>query len=694
MSKTYRYYGTVESRGRNYRQLPNPKPKANLGEGRSAKNLEQQLADVGVKTGQNIPWYKDVWGLEIHAQKAVKNKNFDDFKEFSDEQIHQMYPDDPQLANYLINGKNSTFMRESKSLNEDAIAYEKKYGKVSDADVDSIIDAAIQKRDKKSLEDMSILTNDAIERWIDRHPSNSGFGKTGNILKSWRDEPAKYIIEPEATDVNNASKPAETKADQSAATEKLSEGATADAWFADMLSPDKLAAERAAFEKQKALEKQEAQDVQAALERQAAQDMVDNSKPAKMNEQPAWVTTPWRETMYRLGDRTPEINPPEKYEPSSNNLWDFPELAVSRNSSRIPNYLKDAYERKVERDIRKQESRMDLDNINPRTGHVMSPARYNSFSSIYGRNAPLIHGLTAAGVLGLGGLGLYGKYALQNNDEELAQTQVPYRMETEPVSVNVPQVEPTPEQQFALESTSPFDYAKIANLFDLYDKYGSPNSPIKIDPVKDKELIDEAMSDFESPQNPPAVGTNINDANLVIPDADEAPEEINDAMLDAKPGSFWKATRDVVSPKVNAVKNAAQNVFGRTLARSKTAPKTSNGSASNIQDTSNGPVVLNTPRQRKTNSRVNYQDAAKQMLGASEAVNNLAREAYNFNKQQSSQKPEAALAQSLLRGDTGLQQYRYQSLLNSGLRGMTPDEAIRSGLLTPEQVQVLMRGPY
>jgi hypothetical protein len=167
------------------------------------------------------------------------------------------------------------------------------------------------------------------------------------------------------------------------------------------------------------------------------------------------------------------------------------------------------------------------------------PAKYSSLSSILGRNEPMIMGLTAAGALVLTGLVLYGKYALQKNDEELAQTQVPYRMESEPEV----QAELTPEQQFVLESTSPFDYAKAANLFDLYDRYESPDSPIRIDPVKDKELIDEAMSDFVSPQEPPALGTKIQNSSLTSPEADEVPEELNDAMRSAKPGSFWKATR-------------------------------------------------------------------------------------------------------------------------------------------------------
>jgi hypothetical protein len=258
------------------------------------------------------------------------------------------------------------------------------------------------------------------------------------------------------------------------------------------------------------------------------------------------------------------------------------------------------------------------------------------------------------------------------------QTQPPYRMELEPVNETVVQTELTPEQQFVLQSTSPFDYGKIANLFDLYDRYGSPDSPIKIDPVKDKELIDEAMSDFESPQNPPDVGTNINDANLVIPDADEAPEELNDAMLDARSGSFWKASRGTVASRVNAAKNAAQNVFGRTLTRSKAAPKASNGSASNIQDASNGSIVLNDPNYRKTRD-VQNNSVTPEQTAASQMVNQFAGIPVEVIRAKNSgyNQPPLNHATDAI----------WDRVRKAGLS--SPEQAIRSGLFTPDEVRYI-----
>lgn len=583
MTTTYGYhYGGKINRGERYEKVAFkvPTSKANLGEGHSAKSLERQLADAGVKTEQRIPWYKDARGRQLHAQEAVKNKNFDDFKEFSDEQIHQMYPDDAQLANYIINGKNGTFMRDVKSLNEDAIAYEKKYGKVSDADVDSIIDAAIQKRDKKSLEDMGILTNDAIERWIDRHPSNSGFGKTGNVLKSWRDEPAKYVIEPEATDTNNASKPVEINTNQPAA------------------NPEK----------------------------QAAQDMVNNSKPnlldLSFNEK---IYRPWAE---EYGERARPND--MDWIPDPTEFW------ATRDNYPNPQPL----------------------------------VKYNPFLAALRSNGKL----TSLGYAGLTGLALLAPYLKQNSTNEQSQTQVPYRMEPEPEPVNeaVSQSELTPEQQFVLQSTSPFDYAKGINLFDLYDRYGSPDSPIRIDPVKDKELIDEAMSDFVSPQEPPALGTKIQNSSLTSPEADEVPEELNDAMRSAKPGSFWKATGGAIAPKVNAVKNAAQNIFGRTLARSKAAPKASNEAISNIRDTANSPIVLNDPNHRKTRD-VQNNSVTPEQAAASQMVNQYAGIPVEVIR---------AKNQPFLTTDAIWNRLRQKGLVS-------PEEGIRSGLFTPDEVRYI-----
>ena len=421
--------------------------------------------------------------------------------------------------------------------------------------------------------------------------------------------------------------------------------------------------------------------------------MVNNSTPSKKNEQPAWVTIPWRDIVNNIRDRnTPSPIPPNRLTgdayPIVRPNIPYTEFNWVGDYGNLPFYNKNAVNRQIPDAM--HAPNFYLSPLEP-------PAPYE-YGSIVKRKAAekaykqklnrqiaienavkdglwglVILGATAGTFYGLDKL---GKYIRQNDSDEQSQTQVPYLMEPE----SGVQPEPTLEQQFALQSTFPFDYAKAANLFDLYDRYGSLAS--SSNSANNEELIDEVMNETILPQEPPDAGTNIEDANLIIPEATEIPEDVNDAMRKAKPGSFWKTTRGMVAPKVQAVKGAAQSAYERALKRSKSTPVTAEEPA--------GPVVLNAPKQHKTANRTVSQNTVKQAADVSKTVNN-------------SQKPEAALAQSLLRarqesranrGDAGLQQYRYQSLLNSGLRGMTPDEAIRSGLLTPEQMQVLMRGPY
>ena len=286
--------------------------------------------------------------------------------------------------------------------------------------------------------------------------------------------------------------------------------------------------------------------------------------------------------------------------------------------------------------------------------------------------------LTGLGYAGLTGLALLAPYLKQDSTNEQLQTQAPYRMEPEqetarvelpvvPVSEEQPVTELTPEQQFVLQSLSPFDYAKAANLFDLYDRYGSLAS--SSNSANNEELIDEVMNETILPQEPPAAGTNIEDANRIIPEATEIPEDVNDAMRKAKPGSFWKTTRGMVAPKVQAVKDAAQSAYERALKRSKSTPVTAEEPA--------GPVVLNAPKQHKTANRTVSQNTVKQAADVSKTVNN-------------SQKPEAALAQSLVRAqqESGLTTDAiWNRLRQKGL--VSPEQAIRSGLFTPDEVRYI-----
>lgn len=114
----------------------------------------------------------------------------------------------------------------------------------------------------------------------------------------------------------------------------------------------------------------------------------------------------------------------------------------------------------------------------------------------------------------------------------------------------------------------------------------------------------------------------------------------------------------------------------------------------------NGPRVLNKPANTRKPVIVNKPQEqvtpAPTPVSAESALvqNTLSKEDLAKRDRAFRNAKYAALNANLAGREDALQRARYQSLMNSGLRGMSPSEAIKSGLLTPEQAYVLMRGPF
>ena len=475
--------------------------------------------------------------------------------------------------------------------------------------------------------------------------------------------------------VENAEAPAEqTK------SEKPSEGATADAWFADMLSPDKLAAVDAAAKKQKAIEKQEAQDVQAAFERQAAQDMINNSINNSRSKNETgdayipWYNQSWRDIVNNTRDKnTPSPVPPNRltgdaYPIVRRSSAPYRDFNWRENTDNLPFYNKNAVNRHIPDATHAPE--FYLNPVEPLAApHEYGPivirkAREKAYDQKLDRKIAVENaikdGLWGLGILGTTagtfyGLDKLGKYIRQDDSDEQPQTQVPYRMEPEPVNEAVVQPEPTLEQQFVLQSTSPFDYAKAANLFDLYDRYGSSDSidnsipeeqsadentlQPDSDTYKNAQEMGQRIAsrtgyapelkedNFELPQNPPKVGSNIKTAGLKSPNGGEVPQELS---------------------KLSGVK-----------------PKV-------IKDTSKGPIVLNDPNRRKTKD-VQNNSITPERAAASQMVNQYAGIPAEVVR---------AKNQPFLTTDAIWNRLRQKGLVS-------PEEGIRSGLFTPDEVRYI-----
>ena len=292
--------------------------------------------------------------------------------------------------------------------------------------------------------------------------------------------------------------------------------------------------------------------------------------------------------------------------------------------------------------------------IDLNTPYGWSPYPYVKGRGIsYNAAQPLSTAQKIVAGLGLGALGgIYGLGHLMNDSQ---QTQVPYRMEPEPANEAVVQPEPTLEQQFVLQSTSPFDYAKAANLFDLYDRYGSSDSidnsipeeqsadentlQPDSDTYKNAQEIGQRIAsrtgyapelkedNFELPQNPPKVGSNIKTAGLKSPNGGEVPQELS---------------------KLSGVK-----------------PKV-------IKDTSKGPIVLNDPNHRKTKD-VQNNSITPERAAASQMVNQYAGIPAEVVR---------AKNQPFLTTDAIWNRLRQKGLVS-------PEEGIRSGLFTPDEVRYI-----
>lgn len=160
--------------------------------------------------------------------------------------------------------------------------------------------------------------------------------------------------------------------------------------------------------------------------------------------------------------------------------------------------------------------------------------------------------------------------------------------------------------------------------------------------------------------------------------ADEELVEVPEGLSSSDLRYLTNGTVQGVSQGVNQqVRNYIRSTSTPTPTATSTAPtqkppviRKQQQPVSTVSTGSSGPRVLNGPRVVSNQSNA-------PVMG-----NNLRAETSLARAMVSPPNPDA------------LHRARYQSLMNSGLKGMSPDEAIRSGLLTPEQVQVLMRGPF
>lgn len=242
-------------------------------------------------------------------------------------------------------------------------------------------------------------------------------------------------------------------------------------------------------------------------------------------------------------------------------------------------------------------------------------------------------GATAAGLTGLGLLAA----ADYNNRQFEAQTSSQAEPEIQP--------EPVLEQEYVTQNIPSFS-SEVNNLFDLYQQQEQL--------VKDKAAYKAYLraqemgqriasktgyapelkeNNFEFPQNPPEVGSNIKTAGLESPDGGEVPQELN---------------------KLSGVK-----------------PRV-------IKDTSKGPVVLNDPNHRRSrnaqsNSVTPEQAAATQMTNQ---LANIPVEVIRAKNSGYTQPPLNHATDAI-----------WDRVRKAGL--VSPEQGIRSGLFTPDEVRYI-----
>lgn len=159
--------------------------------------------------------------------------------------------------------------------------------------------------------------------------------------------------------------------------------------------------------------------------------------------------------------------------------------------------------------------------------------------------------------------------------------------------------------------------------------------------------------------------------------ADEEPVEVPEGLSSSDLRYLTNGTVQGVSQGVN------QQIRDYVRPASTPAPVST---ATSTTTTQNPPVV------RKQQQSVSTGSTRPRVLNGPRVVSNQSNAPVTGNNLRA----ETSLARAMVSppNPDALHRARYQSLMNSGLKGMSPDEAIRSGLLTPEQIQVLMRGPF
>lgn len=385
-------------------------------------------------------------------------------------------------------------------------------------------------------------------------------------------------------------------------------------------------------------------------EKQAAQDIVDNSKSNLLDLSfDEKVYRPWAEEYgERARPNSKTVISKREDLPSNQSLTPHVDFTWRENTNNLPFYNKNAVNRHIPDAT--HAPKFYLSPVEPlAASHEYGPivtrkAAKKAYDQKLDRKIAeenaIKDGLWGLGILGTTagtfyGLDKLGKYIRQDDSDEQPQTQVPYRMEPEPEV----QPEPTLEQQYATQNIPSFS-SKINNLFDLYQQQ---EQLIKDRAAYEAYLRAQEMGqriasgtgytpelkedNFEFPQNPPEVGSNIKTAGLKSPNGGEVPQELN--------------RLSGVKPKV-------------------------------IKDTSNGPVVLNDPNHRKTRD-VQNSPVTPEQAAASQMVNQYAGIPVEVVK---------AKNQPFLTTDAIWNRLRQKGLVS-------PEQGIRSGLFTPDEVRYI-----
>lgn len=386
-------------------------------------------------------------------------------------------------------------------------------------------------------------------------------------------------------------------------------------------------------------------------EAEVARDMVDSSKPKNGNKQ-SWVNQPWRDIVNNIRDKnTPSSVPPNiltgdaypivKPNPldlsfNENTGFNWGTLNGSRpsyNPYRINEPIPSRRAPRYNLNLLKPPTPYESTSIVTRT--AAEKALEQRVEKEMAREAAIKQGLWGLGVLGTGLGTMYGLSNLRDyihSSSEQPQTQE--------------------------STTSPIDVSSYDSPAQLLEA----NQP----PLEQQYVTQGLPLSTRPPQSYPV---DVADEELV-----EVPEGLNSSDL-----------RYLTNGTVQGVSQGVNQQI-RDYVRPVTTPApVSTSTPTSTVTTQNPPVV------RKQQS-VSIDSTGPRVLNEPRAVSNQSNAPVTSNNLRA----ETALARAMVSppNPDALHRARYQSLMNSGLKGMSPDEAIRSGLLTPEQVQVLMRGPF